>query len=104
MRQTETNCAKINENFSDLLADAAEQPGPGIGPLTVQRALREPQTLCDLLVTQAPEEFHHHNPLQFWVFDLEPRQCLVHQQNLVIRRRLRQLQVLDIQASLTAAM
>jgi hypothetical protein len=47
-------------NFSlHLLADV--QPGPGIGPLPIQRALRKPYRLGNFLIAQAAEEFQRDN-------------------------------------------
>jgi len=46
----------------------------------------------------------HDSARQFGIFDLEARQRVVNEQNFVVRRRLSQFQILDVQPHLAAAM
>ena len=49
---------------SHLLADVAKQPGSGIRPLPVQRALEKPDSFGDFLIAQAAEVFPYKTTLE----------------------------------------
>ena len=86
-----------------LSGDAVKQPGLRKAPLPAHGAFIDVHGLCRLLVGQAGEKFQHHNLRFFRVFRLEFLQRLFHQQDFFVRQRRRQIKIINVQQSLSAA-